>query len=267
MNQEELEYQQRMEQEKVFSQSQFEQSQMNQSIAEQMREEQNRGVIKEQLDLEKELKLMEHLLRGEIEIENDNGTKKWLKPENNDEVLLTEEGIQFILKSIRWYLNKNTLLSNYNEETIDRKMQDFSTTLADYLFMNYDKFFLYPTTEECQKILLKRLEKKKQQIIYNMEITRNKINEDEIWKKIVSEINPEKERINIREQIIKIKLKGYDWLMRMIQDSVHSAYNRALFGAERRTLRQHIHISEVMGDRPKPMKEKSGGMMNFFRRR
>ena len=34
---------------------------------------------------------------------------------------------------------------------------------------------------------------------------------------------------------------------RFVQDSVHSSYNRAWKGQERRTLREHIHITESKG--------------------
>lgn len=227
-------------------------------------EENNRGMIKEQLNLDEEIERIDYLLRGYVRKRDDSGTMKWFKPKTNDDVLLNEAGINLVLNAIEWYLNKNTLLSNYEDEIILKKMEDFATALVDVLFMKYDKYFLYPTAEECNQRLIERLKKKQQDIIYTKQLRKEKIDEDEIWKKLVDEINPTLERLKIREQIIKDKLKNYDILTREIQDAVHSAYNRAWMGQERRTIRQHIHVSENLNPNDRRQPNSGGG---FFRRR
>lgn len=209
-------------------------------------EEESRGLVKEQLDLSKEIEKIDHLLRGHIQKVDKFGELIWEEPENNEDVILSENGINFVLNAIQWYLNKNTLLSNYDEDTINRKMKDFATSLADALFMNYGKHFLHPTPEECQNKLKERLQKRKQELIYTAEIKGIEVDEEKIWNRIISEIDPPTERKKIEEQILKDKLKNFDILMRCIQDTVHSAYNRAFMGQERKTLRQHIHVSETM---------------------
>jgi len=267
MNPEEQNFFEQQEREQRLQQSQFEENQMKLSQSAKELEQQNVGVIKEQLDLTDDLKRIEHLLRGETEVVNKDGEKIWEKPEDNSEILLTEEGIRLVMRTISLYLNKNTLLSNYDEETINHKMEDFATSLADYLFMNYEKYFLFPSPEECNEELIKRLERKQQQQIYNKTLKNEEVNKDEIWNKLVSEIDPQRERINIREQLMKNKLKGYDWLMRVIQDSVHSAYLRALNGMERRTLRQNIHVSEQVGNVSQMQGQGGGGILSWFKRK
>lgn len=240
-------------------------SQMNQIQQSMAFEEQNRGTIKEQLDLSDELEKIDHLLRGHIEKRNQHGEKVWVKPPNNDDILLSEAGINLVLNTIQWYINKNTLLSNYDADTIKQKMEDFSMELADTLFMNYQRYFLYPSEQECQDKLIDRLKKKQQEQVYSAQLRGREIDAEQVWRDLVDEIDPVLERHKIKEQMIKDKLKLYALLMRQIQDAVHSTYNRAFMGQERKTLRQHIHVSETHN--PVPERTKSSGIFNSYRER
>lgn len=247
----------------VINSSQMQNNLLQQQLADQM-DDRNRGTIHEQLDLEEEIEILDHLLRGHIQTKNKNGDSIWIEPKDNDDVLLSEAGINFILNSIRWYLIKNTLLSNYDDETINKKMEDVSKSLADALFMKYERYFLYLTPEECQARLIQRLKRKQQDVLFSLELQGKKVNPDEVWKKLVDEIDPSKERMKIREQAMKDKLKSYDWLMRVVQDTIHSAYNRAFGGQERKTLRQHIHVQENVTPNNRSNKNDGGG---FFKSR
>ncbi|HUS50902.1 MAG TPA: hypothetical protein VMZ91_12110 [Candidatus Paceibacterota bacterium] len=221
-------------------------------------DEQNTGLIKEQLELEQEFKRIDHLLRGHILSVDENGEECWVEPSDNSEILLTEAGINLVMRTLRWYINKNTLLSNYDEETIFKKMEDFSNSLSDAIFMNYQKYFLYATQEECEEALIERLKRKQSNILSNARIMGENLDPKEVWKKVVGEIDPNIEKQKIGEQLKKDKLKLYDLLLRQIQDAVHSTYLRALGGQERKTLRQHIHISENVGQLNKTPKESRG---------
>jgi len=100
-------------------------------------EEQEKSMVLDQLDLSEELARIEHLLRGHI-IKIKDGEEYW--DEIEDERCppsLNEYGVRIIMKFISFYLNKNKLLSNYSEEVINRKMEDFSIELADLIFMKY----------------------------------------------------------------------------------------------------------------------------------
>jgi len=151
--------------------------------------------------------------------------------------------------AIQWYLNKNTLLSNYDDAQINSKMEDLANTLNDAVFMEYDKMFLYPTIEECKVEIKKRLEHKKDIRRFALEMVGKEVDEKKIEEELLKELEGrlERELTVIREQKIKNKLKRFESVMRFIQDSVHSAYQRAWKGQERTTLRQHIHISETKG--------------------
>lgn len=239
----------------------------NQQYASSMNDE-NSSTIKHQLDLSEELEKLDNLLRGKIQ-KRINGDMMWMDAPNNDNILLSEAGINLVLNTIQWYLNKNTLLSNYDVDTINSKMKDFGDALADALFMNYQKYFLYPTAEECNQKLIQRLLLKQKDQIDTYELRGQIVDEKQkkkIWKDLVQEIDPTTERKKIREQIIKDKLKMYDLMMRVIQDTVHSTYNRAFAGQERKTLRQHIHVTENMSPNIN-QKQNSRGMFGSYKER
>ena len=228
-------------------------------------QDENKSIVREQLDVTEELEMMEHLLRGEVLKRTEEGLI-WVASNDNEMVILTEHGIHLIINTISFYINKNTLLSNYSEETINQKMEDFSCSLADAIFMEYEKVFKYPTEEELRAKLKDRIDKKTQRRGFAFELIGKKFDEQEVREGFLKEIEEtaEKEMEKIKEQIIKNKLKRFEILIRSIQDAVHSTYLRALNGQERRTLRQHIHISESHGVSQPQQAQSKLNPMNYF---
>ncbi len=94
--------------------------------------EQQRSWVDDQINLGKEIELIEHLLKGEILKKDTEGNKDWQPPKNTEQIVLSEHGVHLIINTISFYLNKNTLLSNYDEETIQQKMEDFGISLVRY---------------------------------------------------------------------------------------------------------------------------------------
>lgn len=235
--------------------------------------QQEKSMIAEQLDLGEELNRIDLLLRGYtlelVDIGDGKKIQKWVKPDNNDLIVLSDYGVHLIRNTIAWYLNKNTLLSNYDEETINHKMEDFASDLNDTIFMEYEKIFQYPTLEDCKKALEERLKKKQELKEFTLELIRGETvserEKKEIEEQILTDIEPiiEKELNKIKEQIIKNKLKRFLILMREVQDAVHSTYLRALHGIERKSLREHAHISENRGGGFVIQQHKESGIRPF----
>jgi hypothetical protein len=223
-----------------------------------MMKSQDASMVKEQLDLTEELERIDYLLRGyTTEINQETGEIKWIPPKNNEMVILSEYGVHLVRNTIAWYINKDTLLSNYDEDTIKEKMEDFASDLNDTVFMEYEKVFQYPNFEDCKQELNARIENKTKLRVYAREIMGEKLNEREkeaIKERIIKDVEPiiEKELEKIKQQIMKNKLKRFMLFIRVIQDIVHSTYNRAWNGQERKTLREHIHISETKGGMTMP---------------
>ena len=231
----------------------------------------DKSMIQEQLDLGEDLDRIDYLLRGYTLGEKSGGGRGWIPPTNDDMKILSEYGIHLIRNTIAWYLNKNTLLSNYDDTTIRQKMEDFSTDLADTIFMEYEKVFLYPTFEACKAVLNERIKNKQQLREYALEVIGKKIDDADkinIRRQILEELEPiiEQELEKIKAQLMKNKLKRFLLLVRVIQDAVHSTYNRAFGGQERKTLREHAHISETRGGHFIPQ-QTNGGILGFFKRK
>jgi len=257
MNQEEEEFLNQQQKEIEVANANSQSMQIAQSQQNAMVDRQEMGMAKEQLNLDKEIQNIEHLLRGRVQKINDRGIKQWTEPEDKQMIILSEYGVQLIINTIKWYMNKNTLLSNYSEEVIYQKMEDFAGTLADAIFMEYENVFQYPSFDECKEILIERIERKKDLKIFSLELIGKEVDEDkqgEIEKELLLEVEGkvEGEIEKIKEQLIKNKLKRFELLIRVVQDAVHSTYQRAWKGQERSSLRKHWHVSENSSPQYKP---------------
>lgn len=143
------------------------------------------NIVKWQLELNDILERAEHILKGDVP-KFDNGFVVWKpnpKPENNP---INEYGVQEIMKILAMYVNRNTILSDYNNTEINIKVYDAGREINNLFFMRYDDFGM--DTEE--------------------------------------------------------KKKNYPIIVREIIDIIHSAYKRALFGAEKKSLREMISIQQ-----------------------
>ncbi|RPJ79783.1 MAG: hypothetical protein EHM20_00325 [Alphaproteobacteria bacterium] len=211
--------------------------------------EAEKSIMKEQLSLGDELLVIYNLLQGKVLKPDQYGITTWQDPTDNSMRILTEYGVHLIMNTIQFYLNKNTLLSNYDEETINRKMEDFATDLADTIFMEYEKVFRTPSLEDCIEILRERIKKKTELRVFAYELLGKKVDSKQVEDHFISEIEDkiEKEIQKIKEQLVKNNLKRFLILIREVQDSVHSTYLRAWNGQERRTIRQHISVTESIG--------------------
>ena len=87
------------------------------------------NLIRWQLDLKEDLDKIYHLLKGHIIKEDDDGNVKYVEPEDDNLKPFNEHGVQMIMNILSFYLNRNTLLSNYNEEIINLRVRDFGRKL------------------------------------------------------------------------------------------------------------------------------------------
>jgi len=212
--------------------------------------ERQTSMIKEQLSLSEELETIRNLLDGKVLGKNKQNVIDWIEPPDLKMKILTDHGVHLIMNTILFYLNKNTLLSNYDEETINKKMEDFSTALADVIFMEYELVFKHPTFSECKNVLLERIQRKAELRQFAYGLIGKKVDIEDLRMEFIEEIETkiEKEFEKIKEQLMKNKLKRFEIIIREVQDAVHSTYLRAWNGQERRTLRQHIHVTENLGN-------------------
>lgn len=230
--------------------------------------QEDKGMIKEQLDLTEEITRIDYLIKGYSLEPNLGGALAWVKPANKEMIIFSDYGIHLIRNTIGWYLNKNLLLSNFDEATIRKKMWDFTNDLIDTIFMECEKVFLQPTVQDCIDTLKKRIKKSTEISCYAREVAGISYDEKEIMKEKFDELEDriEVELEQIRQQIVKSKLKRFILIVRTIQDAIHATYMRAWKGIERSSLRQHTTISENRGMPIMMTPQKSGGIWPWSRK-
>lgn len=97
------------------------------------------NIIEWQLELDSILERVEHLLRGD-KPKYIKGNLIFVAPEKEEERVLNEYGVNEVMRLLSLYINRNTILSNYDEFTINYKVYDFGCELSDLLFLKYDEF-------------------------------------------------------------------------------------------------------------------------------
>lgn len=98
---------------------------------------QENNIAKWQLDLKEDIERIEHLLRGEYPTLS-NGRTIWVKSKDEAKIPFNDYGVGKILNILSFYLNRNTLLSNYDEDTINGKVKQFGKELNNTIFLEYD---------------------------------------------------------------------------------------------------------------------------------
>ena len=110
------------------------------------------NLIRWQLDLKEDLDRLYHLLKGHQIKEDMQGNIIYTEPESDDMKPFNEFGVQLLMNIMSFYLNRNTLLSNYDEDTINWKVLDFGREVSDLILCRYiemgmdtpEKIRLYP---------------------------------------------------------------------------------------------------------------------------
>lgn len=97
------------------------------------------NLIRWQLDLKEDLDRIYHLLQGHVIKENPDGTVSYADPPDMNLKPFNEFGVQLIMNILNFYLNRNTLLSNYDIETINWKVHDFGIEISDLIHNRYEE--------------------------------------------------------------------------------------------------------------------------------
>lgn len=103
--------------------------------------------IQYQVDTGEMLNKIEHFLRGEYVATDKDGNEFWAKPMktikgkevlDTDAILFNDYGVNSILSILGNYLDKNTILSVYDEMRINEILADLGDELANFIFCNYE---------------------------------------------------------------------------------------------------------------------------------
>lgn len=111
---------------------------INHPLASSVYSQQNDNLIVYQLELDNTLERIEHLLRGDI-IKTDKTGNQYYVEGDSELRILNDFGAQLIMNTISFYINRNTILSNYDPERIDEILEVLGNELADAIYCNYEK--------------------------------------------------------------------------------------------------------------------------------
>jgi len=110
-------------------------AQMSNTLVSGMNAQEN--LIKWQLELDSILERVEHILRGDKPKMID-GNLIFVPAKTEDEQIFNDFGVSEIMRILSMYLNRNTILSNYDEITINWKVLDFGNEVSDLIFLKYE---------------------------------------------------------------------------------------------------------------------------------
>lgn len=223
-------------------------------------EEVEKNLAEAQLDCEETLTKINHLLKQDVLKINNEGILQWQEISDAKKRVLTDEGVDKIMQVMQSYINKETLLSNFDDKMIARRMLEFSLALSALIFLKYEIFFRIPSPEECKEILKDRIQERINRKKMTAEILKKPFDEDKVEREILNEIElrMEYEIQKIKQEKTKLNLREFEILFIQLKALVEATHNRAWKGEERGSLRRHFNISEVIGGRS-PMPEKKGG--------
>lgn len=116
------------------------------------------NLIQYQVDTGEMLGKIEHFLRGEYIAVDKEGNEYWAKPMktvkvqnkktkkiynkeiiDTDLILFNDYGVNSIMSIIGNYIDKNTILSYYDEMRINEILSDLGDEMANFIFCNYEK--------------------------------------------------------------------------------------------------------------------------------
>lgn len=230
-------------------------------------QEQEKGLSDTQLDVDSIKSEIYHLLKQDKFIEKD-GKFAWIPITSENERTFTDRGVDKLMQIIHFYINKNNLLSNFDEPTIKRIMNKFIKEVNDLILLEYEIIFREPTFEQCKEIIQKKIDDKIKIRMFSLEILGKKGDEQEIKSVLLNEIERtlEREIHNIRKDQRKQKIKDYGITIAQLEIIVLATLNRAYRGEERGSLRRHMTVSELIGGNSKGFSNESkGGIFKWGR--
>ena len=169
-------------------------------------QENEENLIRWQLDMREDLDRLYHLLKGDILKEDEDGNVFYEEQKDPNLRPFNEFGVQILMNVMSFYLNRNTILSNYDDPTIQWKVHDFGVEVSDLIFNRYDEMMVTLTQEEGEDT-------------------------NEFKRKV--------------DDHLLNKMKFYPMIVKELVDTVHSAYLRAYHGGERESLRTARTVTQM----------------------
>jgi len=205
----------------------------------------NQNVIELQIDVEKMLNKIYHLLSGhEVKFNAETNKEYWAEPEDDRLRTFSPYGVKQLMNLLSMHINTNTLMGYYEDEQIKEKVWVFGTELSDFFSNRYEALLHYPSPEELQERYLPHLKE------YDL-------TEQELYNKCVRWSEDE---LASKENLLPM-------IYWSLVSMVHSAYTRPFRGKERASLGERgINITQSnMGNEMPITPQKKGGFLGMLK--
>lgn len=110
------------------------------------------NLIEWQLELDNIVESIGHMLRGHTLEFDVKGNMVYKESKDKEAQIFNDYGAQEILRVLTIYLNRNTILSNYDEQTINNKVYDLGIEIADLIYLKYEQMGM--DTPEKRKLYM-----------------------------------------------------------------------------------------------------------------
>lgn len=215
------------------------------------------NIVTQQLDLSQELDRLYHLINGHV-IKKDSTGEYWTEPDDDRLKVFSEYGAKQLMNYILFYINKNTLLSNYKEDDINEKMLNFSIELCDLIYNMYEYMFYYPSPEKIYRESMVVIEKYKESWVHYYKDNGNGL-------LVVDELKLYNKCQEWARGELQMKIRHLPMIILAVSDSVHATMLRALNGEERDSLRKYMQIHQSINSNP--IQETSKGLLGGLLKR
>ena len=101
--------------------------------------QEDKNLIEFQLDTSDMLSKIEHFLKGDYVDVDKDGNEVWVAQKDSKLILFNKYGVNSIMLIIGNYIDKNTMLSHYDEMRINEILADLGEELAKFIYCNYEK--------------------------------------------------------------------------------------------------------------------------------
>jgi len=101
--------------------------------------QEDKNLIEFQLETAEMLSKIEHFLKGEYIKTDKDGNEYWAKQKDEELILFNDYGVNSIMLEVGNYIDKNTMLSFYDEMRINEIMADLGDILSEFIYCNYEK--------------------------------------------------------------------------------------------------------------------------------
>jgi len=101
--------------------------------------QEDKNLIEFQLDTSEMLSKIEHFLKGDYVDVDEDGNEVWKAQTDDTLILFNKYGVNSILLIIGNYIDKNTMLSHYDDMRINEILADLGEELAKFIYCNYEK--------------------------------------------------------------------------------------------------------------------------------